>query len=153
MFHQVDFRVPNNAAGQVFIDQLRYYLNRDKWKSVRARTRGPRPPGDNEQCPREDATGFAIYLQESEAVKEHETKHARGRLASEDRLRARMQAEVARSTSTESKLMTDIIKLEEGIVDHITMMAYQRKAIKVLGGATIILGSLVVGLALFLMFA
>jgi hypothetical protein len=153
MFHQVDFRIPNTPEGIKLIQDIRLHLNRDKWKSVRARTRGPRPPGDHEQCPREDATGFAVYLQQSEAVKELETRHATRDLANGDRRRKSAEKETREHLRTEDKLLADILKLEEMIVDHVTVMAYRRKANKILGGATIILGSLVVGLALFLMFA
>ena len=75
MYHQVDFRVENSEEGRNFIQQLRTYINREKWGTVRARTRGPREPGPNTQCELKDATGFAVYLTESDAVKEHKLKN------------------------------------------------------------------------------
>ncbi|GAF70528.1 unnamed protein product [marine sediment metagenome] len=70
--HGVHFRVPNDINGRKFIENLRLFKNKERIGRISALTRGPRPPGSSVQCERSKATGFAIYLHDSEALNEWE---------------------------------------------------------------------------------
>jgi hypothetical protein len=63
----VDFRIPNDAEGRKCIKLMRKYINRDKWRCVNARPRGPRSQFDHDTL-RKGCKGFGVYLHKSKAV-------------------------------------------------------------------------------------
>ncbi len=67
IIHDVAFRVPNNRAGNRFIEDCRKWVNRDKYSRVLARPRNGTKSPSSQDTLKEGCKAFAVYLAHSPA--------------------------------------------------------------------------------------